>query len=44
MDKVKNEEKDQEKSIDDNHPTENKSILDGKRLYDLYRHTTKLIK
>jgi hypothetical protein len=43
MDKVKNEEKDLTEKNDDNVQAEEKRTLDGKRLYDLYRHTTKLI-
>jgi hypothetical protein len=44
MDTIKKEEK---KDIDgtstvENHPED--SSLDGKKLHDLYRHTTKLIK
>lgn len=42
MDKVKNEEKDLTEK-NDNVQAEEKCALDGKKLYDLYRHTTKLI-
>ncbi len=43
MDKAKNKEKDQEKNDNEDVSAENSPVLDGKRLYDLYRHTTKLI-
>ncbi|MFZ1076388.1 MAG: hypothetical protein WAN47_03030 [Nitrosotalea sp.] len=44
MDTIKKEEKKDMDSANtiDNHNEE--SSLDGKRLHDLYRHTTKLIK
>ena len=32
-----------EKNDDNSEPTEKESVLDGKKLHDLYRHTTKLI-
>jgi len=32
-----------EKSDDNSEPIEKESVLDGKKLHDLYRHTTKLI-
>jgi hypothetical protein len=41
----KEEKKDTDGTSDvDNHTEEEDSYLDGKRLHDLYRHTTKLIK
>lgn len=44
MDGAKKEKKDADSTnaIDD--PAEENSSLDGKKLHDLYRHTTKLIK
>lgn len=45
MDSAKKEKKDEDNTSAIDDPTEEgDSSLDGKKLHDLYRHTTKLIK
>ena len=45
MTEVKKKGKKDLTEVDDNDPnlTDKKCVLDGKKLHDLYRHTTKLI-
>ncbi len=45
MNDIKKEKKDEDNTSAMDDPAEDKgSSLDGKKLHDLYRHTTKLIK
>lgn len=40
----KNKDKEDGQNLDEGELKENENLLDGKKLYDLYRHSTKLIK